>query len=91
MLEDATICSVLHTLYAIARMHKGTTEMELIKTAYIKAKKMNRKLYEYRYGELHDLPNNSWKEEDWEKEIESGIGLVFSEEAINILIKESNK
>jgi hypothetical protein len=38
------------------------------------AKKMNKRLCEYKYGKdnLPDWPDNSWNPKDWEKELDIG-------------------
>ncbi len=71
-LTGMTICAILQTLHASAEKYKMPTEMLLIEHAYIIAKKMNKKLYEYKHGlPLPDLPGNSWEVEDWVHEIKN--------------------
>lgn len=68
--KDATICEILRMLYSIAALSHNEHQIELTKQAFIKAKKMNRKLYRYKYkGKLPDISNNSWLEEDWLAEL----------------------
>lgn len=71
-LSGMTICAILQTLHVSAEKYNMPTEMLLIEHAYIMAKKMNKKLCEYKYGlPLPDMLGNSWKEEDWVKEIKT--------------------
>ncbi len=68
--EVVTICQLILTMHSAARINNQRGQMETLKRIYIKAKKMNRKLYRNKYGKLPDIPQNSWKEEDWYKDLE---------------------
>ncbi len=64
--DEATICQLIEILYAstLADGDKEGAE-RLLREIYIKAKKMNRKLVLYKYGELVPKADESFKEEDW--------------------------
>jgi len=67
--EPNTICQLLTMLHEIAVIEKRPNQADIIKKAYIMAKKMNRKLMQYKFGRLPDFPNNSWNEVDWQKDL----------------------
>lgn len=77
-LEGMTICRLIHILYIAAECEKRPAEQRILRLIYMKAKKMNRKLYKYKYkGKLPFIPYNSWKEEDWEKELDRFVQAMI--------------
>lgn len=73
---DATVCMVLMELYTRALKRDDKEDIKDIERAFIKAKKMNKKLIEYKFQlRLHDVPDEIKKElfgdvVVWEKELE---------------------
>ena len=74
--EKTTVCLTLKRLYTRALARKNTDDISDIEEAFILAKKMNKRLVEYKYQlKLHDLPEDVKKElfgdlVIWEKELE---------------------
>ena len=69
--NDVTICTLIANLFvaAVAEGYEG--HIHMLRQIFIKAKKMDRKLYEYKYGGiLPTLENNSWEEKDWEAHLD---------------------
>ena len=64
-LKQISICNNILILFQHAVANKWEGNVAVLRHMFIQAKKMNRKLYEYKYGTLPTLEKNSWNEEDW--------------------------
>ena len=80
-IDKATICECIIALYKEAVAEDCPGKMWLLEHIYIKAKKMNRKLVEYKNGGVLPPPpiHNSYKEEDWWKELKDTADNVRKE------------
>ena len=67
--DQATICQCIEVLVKSMLMRTlVSNQLDILKEIWIKAKSMNRKLVENKYGYLPYIHDNSWDEKDWEEE-----------------------
>ena len=64
-----TICQVLTELYRDAVVNENLHNIELIEDAFLSAKKMNRKLVEYKQGYADKILRRECQEQEWIEEI----------------------
>lgn len=67
--ELPTICQIITILYTNADRRNSDMDRDLLEQAYIKAKKMDRKLREYKLG----VSDNTDTEEQWIKELKNSL------------------
>ena len=79
-IKNLTICKLLSILYISAHIEKREMEKQMLREAFLMAKRMNRKLYKYKYKELPEIEGNSWREVDWIAELEGSVDFSRSEQ-----------